>query len=395
MQLSLDEARQMALANNRSLALARLNVESKGHAASAASKDYLPKLIGNETYFHFNDNLGSVVTVQKGKLGILPPGALTSDVSVVNKDSSLTTLMLAQPLTKLIAVHALTQIARADEASARAQLDKGTRDLLSGVAQAYHGLVGLRRLQAALELQIQILEQAAAAKPIPELRVSLLQARQGLIEVRGQVRELNDQLASLLALPPCTILDPVDPLPVDLTVHSPDDAAQLAMTNSPEVREAQQTVCKAEAALKIARMAYLPDVSVVGGYANQTTANYIQPDIGYVGVTGSWTMFEWGKKRDVTRQRETDIAMAQENVRVTMDKVGLEARKAFSTFEQTREAYQLAGEMVQARKDAEKNAAGAAMLQAKGDTAKAELEAMKAEIAYRVAHAQLAGLICP
>jgi hypothetical protein len=51
--------------------------------------------------------------------------------------------------------------------------------------------------------------------------------------------------------------------------------------------------------------------------------------------------------------------------------------------------------MVQARKDAEKAAAGAALLQAKGDTAKAELDYMKAEIAYRVAHAQLAALVCP
>ena len=40
-------------------------------------------------------------------------------------------------------------------------------------------------------------------------------------------------------------------------------------------------------------------------------------------------------------------------------------------------------------------AQGAALLQAKGDTAKAELEYMKAEIAYRVAHAQLAALVCP
>ena len=64
------------------------------------------------------------------------------------------------------------------------------------------------------------------------------------------------------------------------------------------------------------------------------------------------------------------------------------------TFEQAREANRLAGEMVQARKEAEKAATGAAALQAKAETAKAELEAMKAEITYRVAHAQLAALVC-
>ena len=49
--------------------------------------------------------------------------------------------------------------------------------------------------------------------------------------------------------------------------------------------------------------------------------------------------------------------------------------------------------MVQARKDAENAAAGPAALQAKAETSRAELEQMKAEIAYRVAHAQLMGLL--
>ena len=43
--------------------------------------------------------------------------------------------MLVQPITKLIAVNALVQIARADVQIAGATLDKGVRDLLSGVAQ--------------------------------------------------------------------------------------------------------------------------------------------------------------------------------------------------------------------------------------------------------------------
>jgi hypothetical protein len=72
-----------------------------------------------------------------------------------------------------------------------------------------------------------------------------------------------------------------------------------------------------------------------------------------------------------------------------------EARKAYGVFAQSLEAYQLAGEMVQARKAAEKGAADlTAAAVAKGATAKAELEYMKAEIDYRVAHAKLTAAIC-
>src|SRR5262245_27955044 len=46
-RLTLDEARQLALANNKALALARMNVDEKQHVANAARKDYFPKLLGS------------------------------------------------------------------------------------------------------------------------------------------------------------------------------------------------------------------------------------------------------------------------------------------------------------------------------------------------------------
>jgi outer membrane protein TolC len=220
-----------------------------------------------------------------------------------------------------------------------------------------------------------------------------VEARQGLVQVRGQIAELTRQLNNLLDLPACTVLELVDPLRESLPARCADEAAHLALVNNPEVREAEQNVTKATAALKVARMAYLLDVNVIGGYANQTVTNAIQPNIGYVGVTANITFFEWGKKRDLVRQRQTQIVLAQQNLAVTMDKVQLEARKAHVAFEQARETYRLAGEMVQARKDAERAASGAAVLQAKAETAKAELEQLKADIAYRVAHARLAAAL--
>jgi outer membrane protein TolC len=447
--LTLEEARQLASNNNKALALARLNIQEKLHGVDAARKDYLPKLLGVDYYMHFNEPLGTVVAFrgrQIGGVSVGPGGILqlptvtipgrTISANVLNQDSNLATIMVAQPLTKLIAVNAAVQIARADSHAAQAQLDKGMRELLSGVAQAYHGLLGARRIDRALTLQIQVLEQLLSAQPNPAMKVGLVEARQGLAQVRGQEEQLRHLLNDLLDLPPCTILEPVDPLPGELPAHCAEDAAHLALVNSPEVREAEQDICKAQAALKVARMSFLPDVNVVGGFANQTIADYVQPDIGYVGVTGSWTLFEWGKKKNVLHQRHALIALAEQNLLVAKDKVQLAARKAFSSYQEAHEAFRLAGEMVEARKELEKAArakvveakaatekaraeaaslpeaaralaekavaltaplqtiAEMAAFQASGDTSKAELEYLKAEISYRVAHAQLAALVC-
>ena len=50
---------------------------------------------------------------------------------------------------------------------------------------------------------------------------------------------------------------------------------------------------------------WLPNVAIVGGYANQTGADYIQPNIGYVGVMGSYTFVDWGKRRNTIHGRRT------------------------------------------------------------------------------------------
>jgi outer membrane protein TolC len=106
----------------------------------------------------------------------------------MNEDTNLATIMVAQPITKLIAVNAAVQLARAEQGAAQAQLDKGTRELLSGVAQAYYGLAGAQRIQAALEMQAGLLEQVLQVRPLPELRIGLVEVRQGVVRCVARSR---------------------------------------------------------------------------------------------------------------------------------------------------------------------------------------------------------------
>ena len=62
--LTLEEAKERALATSKLLNLAALNAESKAYAIKAARADYFPKVMGNVFYFHFDNNLGNVLTVQ-------------------------------------------------------------------------------------------------------------------------------------------------------------------------------------------------------------------------------------------------------------------------------------------------------------------------------------------
>jgi outer membrane protein TolC len=65
-RITLQEAKERALANNKPLNLDALNVETKGYAVRAIQADYFPKITGSVLYLHFNDFLGTHSMLEGG-----------------------------------------------------------------------------------------------------------------------------------------------------------------------------------------------------------------------------------------------------------------------------------------------------------------------------------------
>jgi outer membrane protein TolC len=401
----LEEAKQRALANNKLLNLASLNAESKAYAVRAARADYFPKVSGNVLYLHFNDDLGTVLTAG-GRTVSGPRGqplvtfpVTAVNVAILNQDTAYATLTAVQPLTDLLKVRQGVKIAQADEQIARAQLEAGVRKLVSGVEQLYWGILAVSRIREGAQQGVQGAEQLAKTQTL-EARTALVEARQGLQDADKQLADLREQLNGLLDLPACTNLELVEPaLPV-LPFRCADEVIGLALAASPDIREAQQTINKAQAALTAGKLDFVPSIAVMGGYMNQTFADYIQPNIGFVGVVGSYTFVDWGKRRNVIRERQNLVAMATLKLQQTEDDVRQKAQKAFREVAETQEALKTAQELEELRKEAVKQATTpealrnpTALIKASKDQALAAVEAVKADLAYRQAYVQLMALI--
>jgi outer membrane protein len=405
MRMTFEEAKQRALASSKLLGLAGLNAQGKAFAVRAMQADYFPKISGTAMYFHFNDNLGTVLSTQgrsvSGPLGkpLITFPATAVNVAVLNQDSSFANIMAVQPVTDLLKIRQGVKIARADEQIAQAQAQKGAIELASGVEQLCWGLVAVRRIQAGALAAVQGAEQLAKTQNL-DARTALLEGQQALQQVNTQMADLQAQLNGLLDLPPTTIVDLIPPpLPV-LPYRSADEVVALALGNSPEIREAQQTVCKAQAALCAGKLDYLPSIGVVGGYANQTAASYIQQDIGYVGVMGTWTFVDWGKRQSVIHERENLVTMATLKLHQIEDEVHQQAQKAFREVGEDLEALKNAEQMIGLRKQAEQAANTPAALQnpsalitASNNLVAAEVNAIKADLAYRIAYVKLMSLV--
>jgi hypothetical protein len=100
------------------------------------------------------------------------------------------------------------------------------------------------------------------------------------------------------------------------------------------------------------------------------------------------------------RERENLVALATLKVQQTEDEVRQKAMKAFREFEQHRAALKLAEQMVQARGEAAKAAQTPAAMQnpaplieATKKFGLAQVDLVKAELAYRVSAAQIMSMV--
>jgi outer membrane protein TolC len=271
--LTIDEAVHRAISVNKLLSLGGMNVQSKDFATLAVRSNYFPQVIGTSAYVHFDDPLGSVLSTRgHPRLG-LPP--FVREANFLNQNSSWTAVFALQPITDLLKVRQGVRIGRADEAIAQAQLDKGTREVASGVEQLYWGILAVRRIKAGAAQGVQGAELMLSKTQTLEVRTALVEAKQGLQDADKQLASLQEQLNNLLDYPACTTLDLVEPAPPVLPCACCDQAIGLALAASPEVREAQATIDKARAAVAAGRLDYVPSIAVMGGYLNQTAMDYI------------------------------------------------------------------------------------------------------------------------
>jgi len=206
------------------------------------------------------------------------------------------------------------------------------------------------------------------------------------------MRELAASLNGLLGLPADTELQLVPPPPEVGTV-SLAEASQKALESNPEVIEAEQTAIKARAGRKLAKLDYVPDVVVLGGYAYQNSVIPLLPkDFSFIGLMATYSILDGGKREHTLKQRNAQVEMAELAVTLTKAKVSAGVKTSYFEMERSRTLSEMAQRMMSASLVV--NASYQAdSLAAKEARAGMEAEVFRAELAYREALGRLKELM--
>ncbi|HEY7387850.1 MAG TPA: TolC family protein [Bryobacteraceae bacterium] len=347
---------------NPAARLAQLSLDAAKQHRLGVEADYFPKFGAAFANLHFTSFLGEVLEVRRPLLGV------TSQVPVpiLSQDQTIAALTFTQPLTPLLVVHQAVRIARADERIAAAKA------VVASTANV--------RKAELEEIYFQLL--------IAQCRLKLGVSAKESFSAIAKVKELTTSLNKAMGWPEDTQLElvPPDPLIENLSL---EEVANKSAAANPEVIEAEQTVVKARAAAKIAKLAYVPTIAAVSGYLFQNAIPAMPNNFGYGGVVASYNLFDFGKREHAIKEARDQLGMAEIALQMTKAKVSAQLQKSYMELERARQLSNVAQRMGSSASLLMKVSANPESSEVQAAHAGLEVEMLEADLAHRQAFANL------
>jgi outer membrane protein TolC len=410
--LTLEEAVHLAISQNRDLKIARLKVVENEQKKAGAKANYFPELKNQSSFLH-TTSLENIA-IPAGAFGVVPNAGHVPAHDILLDQGNQTFVTsgteLAQPLTQLIRIRQNNRIAAAEVAGSRDELKKAENEVAVRVHELYYGILVTRLQKRAADqetafAETRLRESEEDVRNGSALKVSaiddharLLQSEQTSLTAELQLSDLTAELNDLLGLPLDTSVE-LSPVQTSSPEVQPrDEYLRLAISENPQIQSAMETVEKAKAGVAAAKSAYIPDVTAIARQSYQNGVPFLVHNFGTFGLTMTYDIFDFGKRRAGVRERDAQLAQAEENLEQLKESVSVRIDRSYNKVQRTKHMLQVASEVVKLREEGERLAEnqlsqGVVLVsnrrQASAASYKAQADLLQAQLAYLLAGAEL------
>jgi outer membrane protein len=340
--LSLSQAIQIAVENNRPVQIAKLEiVKSKWEVAQTKTKRF-PAIT---TYLFASGNITNPMFTFPADLF---DNKLPQKEKLSNGITGLASIQVAQPLTQLYQIRLAIREQELSTDLASEQYQGQRQSIVASVKQAYYATLQTESaLDAAQALEKQYEEtdreatQYLAQKVVLkadslEAKAKLAQARYQIVQLRDtlqtQKEQVNELLGRDLDIPFRTEpVPPITPAETDLKT-----ARRTALAQRPEVKEAEIDTRRADYDRKLSRAKYIPDVGAALHYLDPINTEFLPQNILSAGLELKWDPFDWGGRRDEVKQKDVSVQQSQDKLKETQAQVMLDVDNSFRKLEESR-----------------------------------------------------------
>jgi len=403
LELTLDRAIELGLAQSRELAVAGAKADAADARLGQARSGFFPQLSASGSY----TRLDEVPYMDASAFGL---GKITmGDDDIYSVGVSAT-----QPLFTggaLLSAHGAAKHAATAEALAQ---ERSLEEVRYAVTGAYLGLVQAREALRvmddavaqmvghlddveALYEQGMVIQSDAMLARVRKAEVDLARTRAG-----HAVRLAGAALAFALGVDLETEIVPTDPLTV--TEFPDKDLATWtgsALEARPDLKAMNEMVAAAGNGVSLARSAYFPQVVAVGTYAWDRPDRAYEPefyDHWSVTVAAEMSVFDWGGTRNRVKEARAGLLQAERSQELFEDAVRLEVKQSFLERREAEEALPIAEDAVAQAREASRVAresflngvaTNSAVLDAQASLTGAEMNRIAALAGLRLAEAKL------
>jgi outer membrane protein TolC len=409
--LTLTEVVHLAVGQNRALKIARLKVTENEQKKAGQHSTYFPSVTNQSNVLHVTDLQN--ISIPAGALGVNAGSLIPSQNTILPQGQNTfytSGTQLSQPLTQLIRIHEENRVAAADVAISRNDVKNGENQVaLKAHALYYNILIAQLQKRAAeqqtLSAQEHLRESEDDIRRGSALNVSAIQDRAGVLESQQaeltaelQLSDLTTELNDLMGLPLDTKLDLDSATPSNFDERPREEYVKTAWSQNPEILAAEETVKKAQAGVGAAKTAYIPDVTAFARYSYQDGVPFLVRNFGTFGLNLTWDVFDFGKRRAALREREAQLAQAQENLTRLKEEVAVSIERSYNKLERTKNMVAVAQQALKLRQESERLAQNqlaqnvvliSARRQATAATYKAQADFLQANLGYLLAWAEL------
>jgi outer membrane protein TolC len=361
-RITLEEAVQLALKHNHAVRIAGFKVEEKQHAKEMARSAYYPLLRNDSGVLNVTDT--QFIGISQGSLGTID-GTPIPDKSVTLNQGGHTFITsgtsLTQPLTELLKIKPANDIAQAELNATRDKARQTENAIALRVHQIYYRILivqahreaTLAKIKTSEDVQSERAAQVKLGSTLEEAaiesRADSLEAKQDLLITELQLSDLTMQLDDAIGLPLTTTLTLDAGVPQVAELCGREECLRAALDAHPEIAEAKAEIEKANAAVRLAKREYIPDVEAFARYSYQDNVPFLARNFGSFGVHLGYDIFDGGRRNAAIGEHKAQLSQAEENLARVKEEVELRVQTAYNKLERTRQMVKVSEELMALR----------------------------------------------
>lgn len=356
--LTLSQAIEIALNANRKVKNAALDIGKAEENIAATRTRRLPSLkfevIGSQQLkpIDFTFEQGIFGTFP----GIGPIPAEDTRISTPLKPTAIIRGEVTQPLSGLYRINLNIGQLKLEREVAQEGLRAKQQEIIRDVKQAYFAILqtesALRSASETIKLYQEmdrvtgeyVAQRVALKADSLDVKTRLAKAEYDAITLSDQLTIQKQQLNMLLGRDVLTEFQisaapEADNFEADLVA-----ARKQALEQRPEVKEAQLKVKQAQVDRRIKKSEFIPDVALSFQYLSpRNFSNFIPKNYMNIGVTVSWEVFDWGRKKRELAEKDFSIEQARNGLNEAESATLIEVNEKFSKLRQSRQLLRIAG----------------------------------------------------